>query len=83
MSEKRNVPTFRLYLFEEADCLEGPVVSPDRQTLAENLTELHELFQTHGGLLIYSNQWIYVPLRGLRKAARGTERFSLPWPLTT
>jgi hypothetical protein len=81
MSEKRNVPTFCLNLKSGAQTLEGPVVSPDRRIVAENLSQLHEVLHEHGACLVHAGSWIYIPTHSIDTAMRGTQRFSLPWPL--
>ncbi|MCL6445377.1 MAG: hypothetical protein K6T83_18275 [Alicyclobacillus sp.] len=82
MSEKRSVPTFRITLTGETECLEGPVVSPDRQMVADHFTTLHSILRSHGAVLVYHRQWVYLPLHAIRTVQRGQHRFMLPWPLT-
>ncbi|GMA48892.1 hypothetical protein GCM10025857_02490 [Alicyclobacillus contaminans] len=81
MSEKRQVPTFRLHLPEHAQPLEGPVVCPDRTEVATNLTTIHHILKAHDACLVYAGQWVYVPFHAIRKIERGAHRFQLPWPL--
>ncbi len=81
MSEKRNVPTFRVNLQSGTQTIEGPIVSPDKQHVAENLSELHKMLTDYGACLVYAGQWRYVPFHSIETVLRGTERFSLPWPL--
>jgi hypothetical protein len=82
VSEKRQVPTFRLRLAGGADWVEGPVVAPDRLDAAEDLNGVHRLLQHHGGILVYEGEWVYVPLHAVNQVRRGRRWFALPWPLT-
>lgn len=82
MSEKRSVPTFRVYLIGQPEPLEGPVLSPNKQSVAENITAIHDVLYAHGAILMHSKQWVYIPNHAVHHVERGMNRFSLPWPLT-
>lgn len=82
MSEKRSVPTFRMYMNGQSECLEGPVVSPDKRAVAGNISQVHEMVQSHQAVLVYAGQWIYIPLHSIHHVECGKNLFSLPWPLT-
>ncbi len=81
MSEKRQVPTFKLYLYGESEAFEGPVVSPTKDEVAVDMCKLHELLKAHKALLVYAGRWVYVPFHSVSRVERGASRFSLPWPL--
>lgn len=81
MSEKRNVPTFRVFVHHQADAMEGAVVSPDQAEVAESLPTLHHILRTHGAVLVYAGEWVYLPVHAIAQVRRGKGRFPLPWPL--
>jgi hypothetical protein len=81
MSEKRNVPTFRVFLTHCKEPLEGPIVSPDKQSVAKDLPEIHQILQQCQALLIYDSEWVYLPVHSVYMMRRGKHRFDLPLPL--
>lgn len=84
MSEKRSVPTFCLYVQSGPtveEILEGPVVSPDKREIAQDLGQLNAIFRNHGAVLCYSGKWWYVPTHTLVRCCGGSRRFAMPWPL--
>lgn len=82
MSEKIAVPTFRIYLHGQNECLEGPLVAPNKQTVAHDISHVHDILLANQAALIYAKQWVYIPLHSIHHIERGMSRFSLPWPLT-
>jgi hypothetical protein len=82
MSEKIAVPTFRIFLHGQVECLEGPIVAPNKQTVAQDMSQVHEILHTNQATLIYAKQWVYIPVNSIHHIERGGSRFSLPWPLT-
>lgn len=81
MSEKQNVPTFRISLTHLTDEFEGPVVSPDKQQFARDLPDVHQFLRLEQAILVHDKEWIYVPMSSVRLIRRGKRRFDLPWPL--
>jgi hypothetical protein len=81
LSTKTSVPTHRVFTARYADGVEGPVVSPDKGRFAKNLSEVHEILASEGAILIYSQEWIYLPNHAIQCVLRGKSLFNLPWPL--
>jgi hypothetical protein len=81
MSNKRQVPTFRVQVVDGGEWMEGPLVAPDRSDVAQNLSTVQRLLQAHGGVLIYAGEWVLLPLHSIRQVRRGRRMFLLPWPL--
>ena len=81
MSEKRNVPTFQIITQLQKDAFEGPIVSPNKQHVANDFPEVHEILNSQSALLVYDKQWLYLPLHSIIAIRKGKNRFSLPWPL--
>jgi hypothetical protein len=81
LSEKRQVPTFKVYLNGEEGAFEGPVVSPTKDEVALDMRKLHDILHTHNALLVYARRWVYVPIHTVHRVERGASRFSIPWPL--
>ncbi len=82
MSEKRQVPTFKVYLTPSQTVLEGPIVDPLKHEVATHLGEVHKILDANRALLVYADKWVYVPNHSVLRIERGARRFSLPWPLT-
>jgi hypothetical protein len=85
VSEKRLVPTFRVYLetrFGQAETVyHGPVVSPDRLEVATNLTEVHSICSRFHACLIYDRKWHLINWAHIVEITKGSRRFPIPWPL--
>jgi hypothetical protein len=81
MSEKRNVPTFRVFATENEQPFEGPLTAPDRSRYAASLPDVHEILRSEGALLVYDLGWHYIPAHAVHHVDRGGSRFHLPWPL--
>lgn len=82
MSEKRNVPTFRVRTSGVDGVLEGPVLAPDKSTVALSITDVHQILEPYHAILIHAGEWVYLPLHSVLEVRRGKNRFDLPWPLT-
>jgi hypothetical protein len=82
VSEKRQVPTFKVYLTSSSTAMEGPIVDPLKREVATHLGEVHKILDAHRALLVYAQQWVYVPYHSIWRIERGAKRFDLPWPLT-
>lgn len=81
MSEKIQVTTFKVTLVQSEGVLEGPVVSPDQRQFAQRLTDIHQFCSEYQGILLYAKQWTYLPFHSILHVQKGSQWFSLPWPL--
>ncbi|UOF89433.1 hypothetical protein LSG31_16225 [Fodinisporobacter ferrooxydans] len=86
MSEKRNVPTFRVFIQpynkESAELsYHGPVVSPDQLEVALSLRDVYTICSKFQSCLIYDRKWHLVNWSFVVEVTKGSRFFSLPWPL--
>lgn len=81
MSEKLNIPTFEVFLVHGEEGYDGPIVAPDKASVANDFPDIDKIVRTHQALLIYDSKWHYVPLHQIREIVKGKRRFALPWPL--
>lgn len=81
MSDKINIPTFEVFLVNEADGLDGVIIAPNKLSFAGDLQDIDEIVRTHQAILVYDSKWHYIPFHQIHLITKGKRRFALPWPL--